>query len=369
MFLHQWPALPAELTIVIPTFEERGNVPILLERFGRVLDGIAYEVVVVDDDSCDGTGEEVSALARKDPRVRCIRRVGRRGLSGACLEGILSSTAPVVAVMDADLQHDETLLPRMLAEIRAGADLAIGSRYVVEGAAAGGFDATRAAGSRLATLYARYVLRLEVKDPLSGFFMLRRDVVQEAAHRLSRHGFKILLDILATSSRPLAVRELPYMLGPRLKGTSKMDSLAAIHFAALVLSRASGGLLPPRFILFAAIGSFGIIVHLRALQLADTLFGLDLVTSQIIATFVAMTANYMLNNTITYRDLRLTGIRFWIGLLTFYLVCSLGTLANVGVATMIYDSGATRLVAGFAGAIMSAVFNYAASRALTWRSP
>lgn len=353
---------------MIPTFREHGNVPVLLERLDRVLEGIAYEVVVVDDDSPDGTGEEVSAVARTDPRVRCIRRIGRRGLSGACLEGILSSTAPVVAVMDADLQHDETILPRMLAEIRAGADVAIGSRYVAEGAAKAGFNAARAEGSRLATLYARYVLRLDVQDPLSGFFMLRRDIVQEAAPRLSRDGFKILLDILATSPRQLSVRELPYVFGPRLQGTSKMDSLAAVHFAGLVLSRASGGLLPPRFILFAAIGSFGIVVHLATLQLMETLFGLDFLASQIVATFVAMTGNYVLNNTITYRDRRLAGIKFWIGLLTFYLVCSLGTLANVGVATMIYGSGATRLVAGFAGAIMSAVFNYAASRSLTWRS-
>src|SRR4029453_643706 len=187
-----------ELSVVVPTFNERDNVTVLYRRLEATLSGIAWEVVFVDDNSPDGTWDVVRALAQRDSRVRCVRRIGRRGLSGACIEGILASSAPCVAVIDADLQHDETQLPKMLALLQGGEfDLVVGSRYI-EGGSADSFDKQRAGASQLATEVAKRVLRVKIADPMSGFFMIRRDRFEQLAPRLSTQGFQILLDIAAT---------------------------------------------------------------------------------------------------------------------------------------------------------------------------
>src|SRR5690349_751248 len=160
------PTRPApELTIVVPTFNERTNVPLLVARLQRTLEGIDWEVIFVDDDSPDGTAAAVRALGENDARVRCIRRIGRRGLAGACLEGMLASQARFVAVIDADLQHDETLLTEMLARLKPGdVDLAVASRYVGAGSAAG-LAGRRSSYSRWSTALAKRLLRVELSDP------------------------------------------------------------------------------------------------------------------------------------------------------------------------------------------------------------
>ncbi len=193
------PSRLPQLSVVVPTFNERDNVTTLFRRLETALAGIAWEVIFVDDNSPDGTWDVVRGLARQDSRVRCIRRIGRRGLSGACIEGILASSAPCAAVIDADLQHDETQLPKMLALLQGGeADLVVGSRYI-EGGSADSFNKQRAGASALATEVAKRVLRVKIADPMSGFFMIRRDRFEQLAPQLSTQGFKILLDIVATA--------------------------------------------------------------------------------------------------------------------------------------------------------------------------
>src|SRR3954468_914246 len=170
----QQAATAPELSVVVPTFNERDNVVALFRKLELALAGRAWEVIYVDDNSPDGTSDVVRALAREDSRVRCIRRIGRRGLSGACIEGILASSAPCAAVIDADLQHDETQLPKMLSLLEGGAaDLVVGSRYI-EGGSAESFNKQRAGASALATEVAKKLLRVEIADPMSGFFMIRR---------------------------------------------------------------------------------------------------------------------------------------------------------------------------------------------------
>src|SRR3981189_2881810 len=170
-----------QLSVVVPTFNERDNVATLYKRLEAALGATPWEVVFVDDNSPDGTWELVRGLAQRDSRVRCIRRVGRRGLSGACIEGILASSAPYAAVIDADLQHDETQLPKILALLQGGqAELVIGSRYI-EGGSADSFNKGRAGASQLATEVAKRVLGVEVKDPMSGFFIIRRDRFEQLA--------------------------------------------------------------------------------------------------------------------------------------------------------------------------------------------
>src|SRR3979411_2967588 len=220
----------SRLSVVVPTFNERDNVTTLLRRLETALTGVAWEVIFVDDNSPDGTWDVVRNLARSDPRVRCIRRINRRGLSGACIEGILASSAPCAAVIDADLQHDETQLPVMLALLQGGGfDLVVGSRYL-EGGSADSFNRQRAGASALATEVAKRVLRVEIADPMSGFFVIRRDRFEQLAPQLSTQGFKILLDIVATARGSLRIREIPYTFGSRLHGESKLDSMAGLGF-------------------------------------------------------------------------------------------------------------------------------------------
>jgi dolichol-phosphate mannosyltransferase len=358
---------PPDLTIVVPTFNERDNVPSLIGRIEAVLHDVHWEVIVVDDDSPDGTARAVRELAQSDARVRCIRRIGRRGLAGACAEGILASSAFAVAVIDADLQHDETLLPGMLAAIAEGADLVVGTRYTSGADAEGGLSGVRAWGSRFANGLARAVLGVRLSDPMSGFFMMRREVFEEVAPRLSSQGFKLLLDVVASARSPLKIVDAPYHFRPRRHGRSKLDSLVVVDYLGLLLAKVSGDRLSVRFLLFALVGASGLVVHLIALRGLMDIMNVTFDTAQTGAAYVAMTWNFFLNNRLTYRDRRLRGWHVLSGLASFYAVCSVGAIANVGVASWVYRGEATWWLAGTAGALMGAVFNYAATSIVTWR--
>src|ERR1700710_731515 len=360
-------ATAPQLSVVVPTFNERDNVTTLYRRLETALAGVAWEVVFVDDNSPDGTWEVVRGLARQDNRVRCIRRIGRRGLSGACIEGILASSAPCAAVIDADLQHDETQLPKMLALLQGGKfDLVVGSRYI-EGGSADSFDKQRAGASQLATEVAKRVLRVRIADPMSGFFMIRRDRFEQLTPQLSTQGFKILLDIVATGHDDLRIVEIPYSFGSRLHGESKLDSMVALDFLGLVLAKLTGDVVSLRFLLFAMVGSLGLFVHLAALFVALEIFNAPFPEAQACGAILAMTSNFLLNNFLTYRDQRLQGFGILRGLLLFYLVCSVGLLANVGVAFSVYDQEPIWWLAGAAGALMGVVWNYAMSGLFVWR--
>jgi dolichol-phosphate mannosyltransferase len=361
------PSQPAELSIIVPTFNEAANVPVLIERLKSAMGGFAWEVLFVDDDSADGTAKAVAAQALDDGRVRCLRRIGRRGLAGASIEGMLASCAPFVAVMDGDLQHDEAILPRMLEALRGGADLAIGSRYADGGQSADGFSKLRQKASNLATSLAHMLLKADVSDPMSGFFMIRRDVVDGLAPRLSSQGFKVLLDLIATSRGPLKIVEVPYQFRERLAGESKLDSLVAMDFLGLLLSKLTADWLSVRFLMFAMVGLSGLAVQLFSLYTIGSLGPIDFNTAQLVSTFIAMTWNFAVNNQLTYRDQRLRGLAALRGLLLFYMIGSVGIVANVGIAQWIHKANPVWWVAGAAGAIMGLVFNYAATSALTWR--
>jgi dolichol-phosphate mannosyltransferase len=356
-----------ELSVVIPTFKERDNIVPLLKKLEAALAGIEWEVVFVDDDSPDGTAALAKEIAAGNPRVRCIRRVVRRGLSGACIEGMLSSSARFVAVMDADMQHDEKLLPRMVEILRGGgADLVVGSRYVAGGSAES-FSKRRGAISRAATALARRITGVTLNDPMSGFFMMRRSRFDPVADRLSTQGFKILLDIVITSRGGLRVAEEPYVFSARAHGESKLDAQAALDFFGLLLAKTTGGAVTPRFLSFLLVGTSGIFVHLGVLRIALAVLGQSFAAAQTFATLVAMTTNFLLNNALTYRDKRLTGWAMLKGLLGFYAVSAVGAVANVSIASYMYEHESVWWVAGIAGALMSAVWNYALSNLLVWR--
>jgi dolichol-phosphate mannosyltransferase len=358
--------LPIELSIVVPTFNEKDNVEKLIERIEQALPDRKWEIIFIDDDSPDGTADFVRRLAQSKPYVRCHQRIGRRGLSKALIEGILSSSAPVIVVMDADLQHDETILPTMLDRIRNGqTEIVVGSRYCA-GGSIGDWNSQRAAMSRLATLLSRTIVTPHLTDPMSGFFMLRRETFHRIVRRLSGEGYKILLDLFASSPEPLRFVEVPYTFRERTAGESKVDTAVIWEYLLLVVDKKFGHILPARFVLFSLVGLSGVVVHFLALATTFKFLGLQFSIAQTIATLSAMTSNFAFNNILTYRDMRLRGRRFLTGLFTFYLVCGIGAIANVGIANFVFQRDYTWWLAGGAGALVGTVWNYAASSIFTW---
>jgi dolichol-phosphate mannosyltransferase len=355
-----------ELSVVVPTFKEHDNVPLLVEKLARTLEGVDWEVIFVDDNSPDGTAAVARQLGESDSRVRCIRRIGRRGLAGACIEGMLASQARFVAVMDADLQHDETLLVGMLAKLRGDQfDIAVASRFADGGSAAGLSSGSREQASRVSNEMARRLLGVTLSDPMSGFFMIRRDRFEALAPQLSSQGFKILLDIVATARGTLRIAELPFVFAARQHGESKLDTRVALDFAALVLAKLTNDMVSFRFLLFCMVGLTGIAIHMIVLQL--TRGQLSFGAAQTAATVAAISWNFVLNNMFTYRDQRLSGLQFVTGLVRFELICAVGALSNVGIAAWIYDHDPNWWIAGLGGALMGAVWNYVVSAAFVWR--
>jgi dolichol-phosphate mannosyltransferase len=356
---------PLELCVVIPTLNEAANVEPLLERLGLALAGIEWEAIFVDDGSSDGTPELLTRIAQADRRVRMIRRIGRRGLSSAVVEGALASTTPVIAVIDADLQHDERILPTLFRAVANGEELAIGTRYGSNGST-GDWNESRLKISRFATALASPIMKTRLSDPMSGFFAVRRDVLLEAAPRLSNVGYKILLDLVASAQRPLRVTEVGYTFGTRVAGESKLDEMVALEYLELLLDKTVGRFVPVKLVQFGAVGMLGVGVHLVLLDLALNALGLAFSWSQATAVIGAMTFNFALNNRFTYRDRKLKGFAWVSGLLSFYLVCSLGAVANVGIGSLVYEQYQGWWAAGIAGAIVGSVWNYVASGWLTW---
>ncbi|MBC8409422.1 MAG: glycosyltransferase family 2 protein [Rhodobacteraceae bacterium] len=357
------------LTIVVPTYNEKLNVRPLVSLLDKALVDINWEVVFVDDDSPDGTADEVRELARTRLDVRVIHRIGRRGLSGACIEGILSSAAPYVAVMDGDLQHDETVLISMIASFNADPELnlVIGSRNVEGGSSGNGLSGIRSFGSDMATVMARKLLEIRVQDPMSGFFMIKLESFRDVVGELQRQGFKILTDLLSASRGSWKIKEIPFVFKERQYGQSKMDSAVTLEYFGLILARLTGGAISIRFVLFLFVGLTGILVQLLMVGIFLNVMFLSFFYSQILAVILAMTSNFFLNNILTYRDQSLSGKYILFGLLSFYFVCSLGAVANVAVANLVYNFVPLWILASFFGSVISSLWNFMSSKWLTWR--
>jgi dolichol-phosphate mannosyltransferase len=355
----------AELAVVIPTFNERENVPFVLEALERDLAGISWEVLFVDDDSADGTAAYLRERAQKDPAIRVLQRVGRAGLASACIEGMMATAAPFIAVMDADLQHDSRLLRPMVEALRRQpVDIVCGSRYM-DGGSLGAWTGTRQRMSQLATWTCRKLLRVTLTDPMSGFFMLRREYLDRVVHNLSAQGFKILLDLVTATESQARVLELPFRFGIRQHGESKLDSLVIVEFGLMLIERRMP-LIPLRFLQFMGVGMIGVVIHLAVLGGILHFFDNHFLRAQAGATLVAMTVNFHFNNVFTYRRNKLAGARFFRGLMSFYLACAVGSVANLAVARELYSGGMPWWFAGLIGAVIGGVWNYAVSSTFTW---
>lgn len=357
---------PCRLSLVVPTYNERANIARLIAAVAQVMDGLDWEIIVVDDDSPDRTFEEVRRLAARDRRVRCLRRVGRRGLSSAVIEGALAASGEVIAVMDADFQHDERVLAAMYRKLEeTGADVVVATRYDGEGGV-GEWNAGRQMMSRLATWASQMVGGHRTTDPMSGFFMFRRDLLDEVVYDLSAQGYKILLDILASTRRPLRVEEVPFVFRVRTEGQSKISAMVIAEYATLLVEKLSRGFVPGRFVLFCMVGSLGILVHMLALW-ASRSAGLGFEDGQIMATFIAMLFNFGLNNEVTYRRWRLSGTAIYGGVVAFCMICSVGALANVSVAELALAQLGSWPLAGLSGALIGGVINFAIADNIVWQ--
>jgi dolichol-phosphate mannosyltransferase len=357
-----------EISIVVPTFSEAENIAELHARLNAVLGAESWELIFVDDDSPDGTADLARALSNKDQRVRCIQRIGRRGLSTAVVEGALSSSAPYVAVMDADLQHDESILPAMLHELRSrNLDIVVGSRYVA-GGDTGNWNESRKTISRIANRMARGLVPEDLHDPMSGFFAVRSEALRDAARRLSGYGYKILLDLFVSAGRPLQFAEVPYTFKPRVHGHSKLDSLVAWEYLMLLVDKRIGHIIAPRLLFFLLVGGSGVALHYLTLSTLYLGLGVSFTVAQLTGTVLAMTSNFFLNNLFTYRDQRLRGMKLVRGLLSFYAVCGMGALANIGIAAYAFSENIEWALSAAAGIVVGTLWNYLATARFTWGS-
>jgi dolichol-phosphate mannosyltransferase len=356
-----------ELAIVVPTLNESENIAYMIDRLEQALTGIRYEVIFVDDDSPDNTAAIVRRLAQERENVRVLHRIGRRGLSSACTEGILVSCAPVVAVLDADMQHDERVLPEMLRRLsEEHLDLVVASRNIAGGGMAE-FAKGRVWLSHLGRRLSRICAAHRLSDPMSGFFMIRFEAFERIAHRLSGVGFKILLDIVSSAGPCLHIGEVPYQFRNRTYGESKLDCVVGLEYFYLLFDKRLGRVVSGRFVLYSMIGTMGVVAHLSILRLLMGAAGIAFAEAQATATAIVMILNYVLNNAVTYRDQRLRGAAFWRGLLTYCLACGLGVVVNVAVSNECFHRGVPLILAAVCGLLFSAIWNFAVTSMTTWR--
>ena len=356
-----------DLCIVIPTLNERENIGILLEKLRNTLHDIRYEVIVVDDDSPDGTAAVVKRLSHTQDNLHVLHRIGRRGLSSACIEGMLATSATYIAVMDADLQHDESILPAMVRKISSeNLDLVVGSRNI-GGGSMGDFSDWRIRLSRLGRKLSGVERHAHLTDPMSGFFIVRRSFFERVAHRLTAIGFKILLDIVLSTDGEIRVGEVPYHFRLRQHGQSKLDLIVGLEYLELILDKLIGSYISVRFVLFCLVGTIGTVIHLLLLGLLLKGERFTFIESQACATGIVMILNYVMNNSFTYRDRRRRGTAFWFGMLTFCIACSLGGIANVLISGEAFRQGMPWPLAGITGLLFSAVWNYGVTAMITWR--
>lgn len=355
-----------ELAVIIPSYNERDNVRPMIERLDQALQGIEWEAIYVDDDSKDKTYELVREIAQTDPRIRCIHRVGRRGLSSAAIEGMMATSAPYIAVIDADLQHDERILPQMLQKMKQdNLEVVVGSRYI-EGGGVGQWDGTRQWMSQLATKLGQLLIRCQLSDPMSGYFMVQRSFLLRVVPRLSGRGYKILLDLFATAKVPVLFAEVPYQFRDRHAGESKLSIKVLLDYGLMLLEKGLERIVTKRFAAFVLVGMSGVMVHMMVLWFLAVYLDVLFVSAQFLATVFAMTTNYAVNNAVTFRDRQRTGAKWLRGLFSFYVACSVGAVFNIVVATMAHQTGISDMVSGLIGIAVGSVFNFVGTSLWTW---
>jgi dolichol-phosphate mannosyltransferase len=354
------------LSVIICTLDEHEAIGGVLEEVRAELAGVPYEIIVVDDSANDLTAMVVKAHTRADPAVRLIRREGCGGLASAAIAGWDAARGRVLAIMDGDGQHDPKLIGRLLRRVEeTNADIVVASRYLES--AESGLCGPRHLISRGGVMLSGLLLGLRLADPMSGCFLMRRDWYETVRPSLSGLGFKILVDVVASGRRRPIVEQIPTVLRARAGGESKLDLRVAVDLITLLVEKRTGGAISARMSQFLLVGATGLAAHMTVLSLAG-LSQAPFWAAQTLAILAAMSWNFVLNNSLTFRDRRLSGPALWRGLLSFYAACLGGALVSEAAGAGLAAAGAPWLVAGVAGAVLGAFWNYQAARRLTWRA-
>ena len=325
------------LSIILPTFNEAGSIGTMVSSLLEITNQYRVEIIVVDDDSQDGTADLVRKMARQDSRIKLIQRVGRSGLASAIKEGLIAAIYPLAIAMDSDGQHEPASVLAAVQHLDNGADLVIGSRFLLNSEIRG-LSNRRTNGSTLANQLARWSLNQNYKkltDYMSGFMAMDLNRCLYLIRKVDVNGFKFLYELLAISKGKLKTAEIPLRFQPRLHGDSKLDYAILWDFVISLLHAASFHILPRRAISFGLVGASGVAVQLimTSLLMAS---GLSFQQAIPLAVVTAASSNYLINNILTFRDRRQHGRKLLQGLLKFLLVASLPSLANVGLATGFY---------------------------------
>lgn len=350
-----------KISVVIPTYNERENLPELVERLSRALQGYEYEIVIVDDDSPDKTWELAEELARKYP-IKVIRRTREKGLSSAVIRGFKEASGDVFVVMDADLQHPPEKVPELIEAIKSGADIAIASRYVPGGAVKNWYW-YRKLISRGAIMICRVALPKirNIKDPVSGFFALKREVVEGV--ELNPVGFKILMEILV-KGHYTNVKEVPFTFGLRKAGESKLGSKTIVNYLRHIyrLMRWEGEI--DRLVKFSLVGLSGVLVNEGFLWAFVEFFGWDKVFSNILATELAILNNFTWNDIWTFGDLKNKPLLK--RLASFHVAALSGALVQWAIYFILMAVGVHYLLANLIGIVVSFIVRFAVNRHVTW---
>lgn len=360
-------------SLILPTFNEAANLPELLPRVEQALAGIDHEVIIVDDDSPDRTWEVALALAKERDDLHVIRRIDRRGLSSAVIEGFLAAKGDVLAVMDADGQHDSGLLKRLYEAVRGGSGIAVGSRYA-KGGSVGQWDERRHFLSRVATRLGQAVCRVKVSDPMSGFFAIDARLFERVRPSLNPKGFKILLDLLVHIPKDTRVTEHAFTFGGRLHGESKMSRRVQVEFLEYLYDVTIGRFIPLTFLKYCVVGFLGVFVNVGAYWVYAELLRVDGITSfagfsvAVIASIeTAIIFNFLLNNVWTFAHKRLRGAPALMGFAKYNAACALGALVNYALSAFLVWRAWPDLLAVTIGSFTAVLWNYVMSRMVTWK--
>tara|TARA_B100001996_G_scaffold21441_1_gene17146 strand:+ start:238 stop:1332 length:1095 start_codon:yes stop_codon:yes gene_type:complete len=360
------------LSIVLPTFNERENLPPLLNQIFYLLKEYNLEILIVDDNSTDGTIDLVKKLANQDSRIRLIRRLGRSGLASAIKEGLLDATGNIAVVMDSDGQHQPSDVINALQKLTEGdLDVVAGSRFASQSEILG-LSNRRKEGSTLANYFSGISLPFNYRgltDYMTGCFVLNLDKTMETICKVDVNGFKFFYELLAVSKGRLNVSEVPLTFQPRLHGKSKLELAVLWDFLISFLHTISFRIMPRRAISFALVGASGVFVQLSATSILTNFFYYKFENILPFSVLVAATSNYLINNALTFRARRQTGLLLLKGLFKFLLVASLPVIANISIAMAFYTNQPDPLLAQIAGIFFGLMWNYIASSKFVWNTP
>jgi len=362
------------ISLVVPTYKERQNVERLVERTGAALQSLGepFELIIVDDDSPDGTAEEVRRLQQTRPWLKILVRQNERDLSTAVIAGWRVATGDVLGCMDADLQHPPEKVAALVQRLRqTNADIVIGSRHV-KGGGVSNWSVLRRFVSWTATLMATFILPGtlgKALDPMSGFFLIRRRVVERVA--LNPIGYKILLEVLARGDYS-TVEEVPYVFEERAQGGSKMSSKTVVHYLTQLacLSLETGE--ATRMVKYGLVGLLGALLNFSVVRYLQNNSGWALETASIPGVAAAIVNNFLWNDLFTFWEARKASPGFgnFLGrFLAFTFFSSAGALLNVLILWTLHLALGLPQVPSLIFAIgVAGIFNFMINANLTWRA-